>query len=524
MVKQKNQAKPKEPLRFAALIRVSTEKQEKQGESLEVQKKLLAENIYRLKGNIAVNYGGAEHGTEGYEKRELDRLLSDAAKNKFDAVMVTTPDRWSRDNSKSKQGLRILRDNNIRFFTGSTEWDLFKPEHILFLGMAAEIGEFQANTQNQKSMLSRIERAKKNMPASRQLPHGRTFDKETGKWGIDEKKKAIIVDITNRYLAGEKLKDLAEKYNINHSGLHQIINHKCGIVWIQKFHSKKLNIHADIPCEIPRLLDEKTIKAINKKAEDNRTYRHGEIKNHYLLGRMIFCSHCGYALFGQTAKGKFKYYRHTPRSHANKAAQKCDRSQGCNCINADQIETAVLTKLFDLFGDAATVRKAIEAATPNQDKIIQQRKELKRIERGLKDVKQGIDRLINLVVAGTITDKQVESKMQVLNNREAKLNKEKELLSAALENLPTPEMIKKASRSVAIGSARRRSKSEAWLNNKMPYEHKRELLESVFSGKTDAGQRMGIYVSWTDPKTYTFEIKGCLNTLLTNSTEQRTKA
>lgn len=498
------------PIRFAALIRVSTEQQEKQGESLKVQKKQLAENIDRLGGVVTSNYGGAEHGTEGYEKRELDRLLSDAAKNKFDAVMVTTPDRWSRDNSKSKQGLRILRDNEIRFFTGSTEWDLFKPEHVLFLGMAAEIGEFQANTQNQKSMLSRIDRAKKNIPTSRPLPYGRTFDKKTGQWGIDEKKQANIVDIAQRYLAGEKLKDLAEKYNIDHSNLHRILTQKSGVVWVQKFHSKKLNIHEDVPCEIPRLLDEKTIQAINKKAEANRTYRHGEITNHYLLGRMIFCKHCGFALFGQSAQGKWKYYRHIPRSHPNKAAQKCDRGQGCNCVNAEEIENMVLLHLFEMFGDPITVQKAIERATPNRDKVIQQRKDIERIEREFKDIKLGIDRLIDSIASGTLTDEQAKPKMQSLNNREAKLNKERELLSAALENLPTLEQIKKAAKSVSAGGARYRSKSGEWLMGKMPYENKRALLEMVFAGKTPDGKRMGVYIEWKDNKRWHFDIHGHL--------------
>src|ERR1700749_417953 len=114
-------------LRIAPLIRVSTDKQEKKGESLNVQTSDVTAYIAHLDGINAGCYGGQEHATPGYETKEVNRLLADAAKGKFDAVMVTHPDRWSRDNAKSKAGLKILRDNRIKFFVGTQEYDLFDP-------------------------------------------------------------------------------------------------------------------------------------------------------------------------------------------------------------------------------------------------------------------------------------------------------------------------------------------------------------------------------------------------------------
>ena len=78
------------PLRFASLIRVSTERKEKQGESLVTQRKGNERDVERLGGIIAEVYGGAEHATPGWEKGEVDRLLADAARKKFDAVIVAS--------------------------------------------------------------------------------------------------------------------------------------------------------------------------------------------------------------------------------------------------------------------------------------------------------------------------------------------------------------------------------------------------------------------------------------------------
>ena len=116
MVKQVERNNSK--FRFAALRRVSTEQQEKKGESLRTQRTEIEEAVKRLDGMIVEWYGGQEHAVAGHEKKEIDRLLTNAQKKKFNAFIVTHADRWSRDNEKSKQGLKIFREQGVRFFGG----------------------------------------------------------------------------------------------------------------------------------------------------------------------------------------------------------------------------------------------------------------------------------------------------------------------------------------------------------------------------------------------------------------------
>jgi DNA invertase Pin-like site-specific DNA recombinase len=102
-------------LRFAALRRVSTEQQEKVGESLRTQTTQLEKYVAELGGSIVGWYGGQEHATPGHEKKEVQRLLQDAQRKTFDAVIVTDADRWSRDNAASQAGLEVFRDQGIRW-------------------------------------------------------------------------------------------------------------------------------------------------------------------------------------------------------------------------------------------------------------------------------------------------------------------------------------------------------------------------------------------------------------------------
>ena len=144
-------------LRFAPLVRVSTETQERMGESLRTQKAQIEQTVKALNGTLIPDpwkYSGQEHSTPTFERQRFDQLLKDAGKGLFDAVIVVDTSRWSRDNLKSKQGLQVLKEHGVRFFAGGVEHDLFDPQAEFFLGMATEFNEYSAKIQTKKSLQS----------------------------------------------------------------------------------------------------------------------------------------------------------------------------------------------------------------------------------------------------------------------------------------------------------------------------------------------------------------------------------
>ena len=148
-------------IRFAALIRVSTEKQQRQGESLRTQEQQITAAVEALGGTITKRYAGQEHATASYEHKRVEQLLADAARKPrpFDAVIVADPTRWSRDNVKSEQGLEHLRQCGVRFYVLTSESNLFEPRDRFFLALSTNIGSFHAGEQKKKSMQNRIARA-----------------------------------------------------------------------------------------------------------------------------------------------------------------------------------------------------------------------------------------------------------------------------------------------------------------------------------------------------------------------------
>jgi DNA invertase Pin-like site-specific DNA recombinase len=420
------------PLRFAALIRVSTETQEKKGESLRTQRADIERDVARLGGTVVVEYSGQEHATRGSERRLLDQLLQDATRGRFDAIMVTLTNRWSRDNAKSKEGLEVLRTHGVRFFVGCMELNLFNPQHCLILGMGAEIGEYVGLEQAKSAMENQIKRAQRGVPSCGRLPFGRTFDKETETWGTDPAKKRIMEEVARRYLEGESLPSLARKHGFAHAWLARTLRNRCGAEWVQTFNSKRLNIHETVTLRVPRLLPDKTIQDVRQRLVENRSYRrHGDGKpgKKHLMAGYVFCEACGSVLVFQAhRRSGLNYYRHAHH----------DRARACPlrprpCVRADVIEEAVLSDLFQLYGNPAAIERAIKAAVPDCDELLDRQR---RLAEDLDRIDRARERILGLVEKDALTDAQAESKLRQLKEREAGLRAEHEQLAARLAEVP----------------------------------------------------------------------------------------
>jgi DNA invertase Pin-like site-specific DNA recombinase len=497
-----------ETLRFAPLVRVSTEKQKAKGESLTTQKAQIIQYVQSLKGTIPEScweYSGQEHATPDQERRKLDKLLSDSGKGIFDAVIVCDASRWSRDNLKSKEGLKILLSNDIKFFVGTMEYDLNNPEHSFYLGISAEIGEFQARQGSLKSITNRINLAKRGVPASGLLPYGRTFNKVTEKWGLDEDKKRIIEICAQRYIAGDSLKDIARTYNMDYTNLWDILNRHSGTEYTCRFRYK--NIDETVVMTIPRLLEENVIEAIYEKGKAKKTYQHGSINIQYLLSRMIFCSKCGKPYFGISTPSKRRYYR-----HARYQKLTCKEEKN---IDANDIELAILIHLVKTLGDPERIKKAIQQATPDFSKLEGLGKERDKLNNELKKITIQKDKIVEKVSLGLMDDEDIKSIMGKLKEQIASINNRVTVINNEMENVPEPDKVKKLSvfaGKVFQNTLKTGGDPTSYILKK-DYTWKRNLIEHAFAGTDSHGNRLGVYIEKTDSG-WSFEIRGTLESTL----------
>jgi len=504
-------------LRFAPIIRVSTELQERQGESLRAQTTQIKRAVEQLGGTIPDHcwqYSGQEHATASYERAKLNKLLEDCKKDLFDAVIVVDPSRWSRDNIKSEIGLNILRDADIRFFVGAMEYNLRDPQHRLYLGLNAAMNQFQASNMSKNSLLSKIERAKRGIPSIGKLPYGRTFDREALKrgadpadcWGLDDDKVKIIKVAAKRYLAGEGFEKLALAFGINEKTLYTTLTKRAGTEWEINFTSEKMGIDETVVLKVPRLLDEKTIKAIHEQVRKNIKSVRGHRKNQYLLSGYIFCSHCGYSLNVYSNRFRTRYYIH--RYNVIRDG-KCPRLKKNIHIPANELENSVLIALVQTFGDPEKIEKAIQKTTPDFKKRKKLEKEKEYYEQQLSGLEIEHERLLEAVSKGLLTDSEIEKSIEKIRKRKLEFETWKSQIECELNNIPKEELVKRKAlwaRSIA---------KSVTVDNpnivfKRDYEWKRRLIERAFSGTDARGNRLGVYISIDKNDQMTMEIKGML--------------
>lgn len=494
------------PIRFAPLIRVSTEQQERKGESLRTQRKQIDAAVEQLGGVIPDycrdKYTGQEHATPSSEREMLDLLIEDAKRGLFDAVIVADASRWSRDNRSSKKRLEILKEHDIKFYSGSTHHDLNDPSAKLFLGLAAEIGEYQASIQSKKSIENRIERARDGKPVSGKLPWGRTYDKKEQKWGLVKGAKDDIERAAQRYLAGESLKKIAPSLGMKHWNLTKVLRERSGDTWVQRFRSEKHGIDESVPTEIPRLLDDVVIAKIHERTVANRTYLHGQIKHFYLLRRFVFCAECGYAMTGQTNHNKRQYYRHTSQTRKRECSSRF-------WVRAEKLDEAVMAHIFFMFREGQ-IEKALDDAVPNKTEVDKLLGLKERLEERLANAEKGKRELVASVAKGVFSAEDIAEESKELSADIEAIEHELAIIDSKL----TTAVVQKDKRAKIVAKAReinKRAISRTYeYFQRMTNEEKRELVESFFGGKDLDGNRYGVYLSKDENGVISYEIRGHL--------------
>jgi site-specific DNA recombinase len=496
-------------LKFAPLIRVSTEAQAKQGESLQTQRKQLEFTINNLNGEIYDWYSGQEHATADHERRILERLIQDAKDKRFDAIIVTDLSRWSRDNAKSKEYLNILKNNGIKFFSGARELKLQNPEDNLFLGITIEFAEFHANEQAYKSVINRIERAEANHPSCGKLPWGREYNKETRQWKIIPEAQEKITEIAMQYLDEDvQFSVLGKRYGMNPSNLHKILTKRCGETWEIEFKEERFGIDKKIALQIPRLLPESTIQRIREKCEARRTWDHGTTKYKYLFNRIIFDQETGYALSG------------TPNATGQRYYKSYKESRNQYMVNANILEKSVTETLFEALGRNEIIYKAVFDGNDSmkntekfKKKIALKTKELERVEKQLSKISQIVDRLSAEEI--TYFLEKETSKLRDLEKERSDLKFEIGVMTNELRCSPTREEIEakreQVNRDIARAIEFTDFENGGGFEN-LPFEEKQKIMKLVFGGKDEMGKRYGIYIEPLSgkPKKYSYEAYGRL--------------
>ena len=356
-------------MRAVAYIRVSSLDQV-DGNSLDAQDRLFQElcksrgwepvKVYREEGKSA--------HVDSINKRPVFRqLLDDADQDRFDAVVVHTLDRWSRNLKVTIETINLLTANNVGFVSITENIEYSNPQGRLFAQMLGAFAEYYSGALSTHVKKGKSEQAHKGLHLGG-IPFGyqscwdgpkgdrtlRCQPEHTGGIHLVAQEAEAIRELFRRYASGSTtLSQLASW--LNECGFRTRNMHppkgNDGIadgvagpklftvasvrgILHNPFYAGKIRHCGEIfpgahqPLVSEELFD--VVQAATNRNSGRSETLHPRPEREYLLKGLIRCAHCLLPMWAQTYTNAHRYYREQKGSRGSGYCVNRSRSMPCS--------------------------------------------------------------------------------------------------------------------------------------------------------------------------------------------------
>ena len=348
------------------------------------------------------------------------KMIKDAAKEKWQRVLVYKVDRFARNRYDSAMYKARLKKYGVKVMS-VMEPIPDGPEGILLESVLEGSAEYYSANLSQNILRGMRENALACKVNNGGLPIG-LMKGPDGRYAIEPAGAAIVLEIFERYAAGENVTQITRDLNArglrtskgarwNKNSLHTILkNERYAGVYIWG----DVRIEGGIPPIVTRELFEDVQERIRRVARAPAAAR---TDVDYVLTGKLFCGHCGSPMVGESGTGKsgrkFYYYGCIKR----KRERACDKKP----VKKDWIEEQVvrLTREKVLADDV--IKRIVDGAIRRQEA---EREEelvvLRSLRSELADVRRGIRNIVAAIEQGIITSSTKE-RLDELELRRAEL-------------------------------------------------------------------------------------------------------
>lgn len=350
-------------MKAAIYIRVSTDLQVKEGNSIEAQKEKLIH--YAKAKELSVTKLYIDEGVSGAtidDRKELIQLLEDAKNKVFEAVLVYKLDRLGRNARDLLDIKNRFKDLNINLISLSENIDTTTPTGNAMYGMISVFAELEKDTITGRMQMGREQKVRKGIKSKTgKILYG--YDYVDGQYIKNEQQAAIVQLIYKKIIAGKSIRGIA-KYLTEHkisrthnntywspSAVRRLILNPTykGFTFASLFqHANNKywdfdNAIIEKANNVEPIIDEDTYELANtivasRKGNNTRKYA----KSDFYFADVAYCADCGWKLYAKNATVKSgtgrrrRYYR----CYYNNNHYTSDR------CSFGAIENSVLEELF----------------------------------------------------------------------------------------------------------------------------------------------------------------------------------
>lgn len=434
----------------AIYCRVSTEKQEEEGTSLDTQLEACLKYCKSKNYDVASQYLEAYSGLS-LERPELNKLRDLVRKEQVDVIVIYCLDRLSRN---ATHGV-ILRDEFDKHHVGleSVTEDIDKtPLGQAITYLRGTFSQIEAEKIRERTM-----RGKKANAISGNLQHGGfsstygydyipRIDKEHPPKRVVNEVEARIVrqifswmvdDRLSTWKIAEKLKESkipAKRKDSKHwcqAGVRNIIKNTS---YFGKAIAYQKTDKVEIPC--PAIISEELYQAAQRQLTANKTMALRNTKRQYLLRGFIRCTECGHAYYGRTGRDRINGERITDRRYmcSGKLAH-LHPITGCKnkSWQADDLERRVWAKIEKAIKHPDTIFEEFRARQENAANVDIYLDELNQLNREIKKLDRDQDMLLRKALRSGFREDSVKEENKRINSSRDNLNNQKTQLEARIE-------------------------------------------------------------------------------------------
>ena len=374
------------------------------------------------------------------DRPAFQQMMTDAAKNDWEVVIVHKLDRFSRDRYDSAIYKKLLRDNGVRIESVLEHLD-GSPESVILESLLEGMSEYYSKNLAREVRKGKQETALQCKHNGGQPPYGLNVDKD-GYYVINEYEADAVRHIFNAFADGLTLSQISQYItslgystrkgnSFSPTTINTMLhNEKYQGTYVynrtvpQPKRGKRTNASRPddeilrIPDGIPAIIDKQLFRDVQISLErrgQQSAKRSGGAIEVYLLQGLIKCGNCDHAMIGSRRKdGRNKSLRITYECSGRKKKRTDCKMRG---LNRDFIENLVIDFIEEkILSDAAMVKvqamleeEIVKLQNENPDSLNQVKKELN-------STNAEIDKLIDAILSG-VDPNRVKDKINTLEQK-----------------------------------------------------------------------------------------------------------
>lgn len=454
--------------KIGLLLRVSSDIQQNEGGSLEIQKNMGLELSKKLGLRPIIFNEGSQSSfkIEIQERVKLVELLDEITKGNIKNLWVFNPDRLGRSSNSWWTIYKVLLDSGVNLYVGTSTkpYNLSNPIDEFQMSILSLVSQYDNKLRRMRSVLG-----KRNS-----LKNGQTFVGGTIPFGYDVvdknlvpnvKKVKVLNTVFKMYSEGKSTIDIKLYLDTETEFLPKRSKEGWNIGTIQKMLGNSLykgvqkwewreiisgkpKIVETIFLKTPQLVPTELWEKVQVKLKENQKYRKVEKSLNTVFDGLIFCKSCGVKLSirGGSSKSNNLYSCRSVEYKWKNPSKWGDKHKNCSLkksLRVDETDTLILDYIIEIIKKSKQIREEYKVKNLNpkfeDSKIL--KRELNKKNKYLNDKKKVFKGYENNII---------DLDVQIITNQ--------------IDKVKGKKMIEKISELLnGVGSEIKRLESEMWV-------------------------------------------------------------